>query len=407
MRKGSTGGLLPAEGINVLKKTEPVGHAHGRLMQTSGIHRLKEEFVKEESAAYFSLSNAGEIVDFNRAAIDLLGLDPKQLKSISLVDFIAKGSKQIFTGFISDIFLNGGRQTCKVVLSVDGKLPFQVSLTGYSTNKAQKCVIKMCCTSPLHSVPGNVCEECGHRFAQLHKLNEGKDKLFSIIAHDLRSPFNGLLGLTEIMAEGLQDMSMAQIGQMASIIRSSASKIYNLLDNLLEWSLMQRGLTPFTPSTIVLAEKIEECRILLAEMTHNKEITVSNEVPEDLEIFADPHMIGSILRNLFTNAIKFTPRGGAITFSAKQTYNNHVEIGIQDSGIGMDKEMIENLFQPGIAVNRKGTEDEPSTGFGLMICKDFIEKHSGKLWIESEPGKGSVFYFTIPAGGKATESNLI
>lgn len=240
-------------------------------------------------------------------------------------------------------------------------------------------------------------EELELKNVQLLKLNADKDKFLSIIAHDLRSPFNGLLGLTEILTGGLHEMTMDQIQQMAQLIRNSATNLYSLLDNLLEWSSMQRGLTTFVPVSLLLLPKISESMVLLKDAANKKDIVIIYAVPSDLEVFADGNMLGSIIRNLMTNAVKFTSKGGDITVSAKTLTERLVEISIRDTGIGMSKKMIDNLFHPDINTNRKGTEDEFSTGLGLMICKDFIEKLGGKLWIESEIGVGSVFYFTIPS----------
>jgi len=232
---------------------------------------------------------------------------------------------------------------------------------------------------------------------ELQKINAEKDKFFSIIAHDLRSPFNGFLGLTEIMAEGLPRMTLDEIQQIAVVMRNSAANLFHLLGNLLEWSRMQRGITTFLPNSVSLISKINENMVLTLEEANKKEITVNYNVPDDLEVFADSEMLGGIIRNLMTNAVKFTPRGGSISVSAKAVSDNSVHVSITDTGIGMSHKMIGNLFHLDIDTNRKGTEGESSTGLGLMICKDFIEKNGGKLWIESEEGKGSTFGFTLPA----------
>jgi len=232
---------------------------------------------------------------------------------------------------------------------------------------------------------------------ELQKINAEKDKFFSIIAHDLRSPFNGFLGLTEIMAEGLSHMTLDEIQQIAVAMRNSAANLFRLLGNLLEWSRMERGITTFLPKPVSLMSKINENMVLTLEEANKKEITINYNVPDNLEVFADSEMLGGIIRNLMTNAVKFTPRGGSISVSAKAVSDNSVHISVKDTGIGMSQNMIGNLFHLDVNTNRKGTEGESSTGLGLMICKDFIEKNSGQLWIESEEGKGSVFSFSLPA----------
>ncbi len=239
---------------------------------------------------------------------------------------------------------------------------------------------------------------------ELLRINTEKDKFFSIIAHDLRSPFNGFLGLTEIMVEGLPGMTRDEIHQMAVLMRKSATNLFSLLGNLLEWSRMQRGLTDFTPSSFLLMSKISESMMLVKDAADKKEILISYAVPKDLMVFADANMLGGILRNLVTNAVKFTRKGGFIIISARSVPGNSVEISVSDTGIGMSKELIDNLFHLDVNTGRKGTQGEYSTGLGLLICKDFIEKSGGKLDIESEEGKGSVFRFTIPESAELEET---
>ncbi len=242
-------------------------------------------------------------------------------------------------------------------------------------------------------------EEIQRKNVELQKINAEKDKFFSIIAHDLRSPFNGFLGLTEIMAEGLPHMTLDEIQSIAIAMRNSASNLFRLLGNLLEWSRMQRGLTIFKPVLFLLMSKIAESTALVVGEADKKEIAISFDIPEDIKVFADIEMFSAIMRNLVTNAVKFTPRGGNINVSAKTIPGKMVEISISDSGIGMCRNMIGNLFHLDVNTNRKGTEGEASTGLGLVICKDFIEKNGGELWVESEERKGSTFRFSLP--GKA------
>jgi signal transduction histidine kinase len=159
---------------------------------------------------------------------------------------------------------------------------------------------------------------------------------------------------------------------------------------------MQRGLIGFDPKPLLLKPKISEYLALNYETAYKKEIAFKIQIEDDLAIYADEYMAGSILRNLVTNALKFTPKGGTITISALPAANNMVEISIRDTGIGMDKKMVDNLFQLDINTSRKGTDGESSTGLGLIICKDFVEKHGGKLEVESDVDVGSVFTVNLP-----------
>ena len=230
---------------------------------------------------------------------------------------------------------------------------------------------------------------------EMKELNATKDKFFSIISHDLRSPFQIFLGFTRMMAEELPTLTLDEIQKIAVSMRSSANNLFNLLENLLQWSQMQRGLSSFKPEPFILSNGIVAIIELVREAADKKKIALNYDVPEGLTVLADAQMFESLMHNLIFNAVKFTPKGGKISIVAKPMPDNSVEISIKDTGIGMNKNMVENLFRLDMQTNRKGTEGEPSTGLGLIICKDFVEKHGGKIWVESEEGKGTTFYFTL------------
>ncbi|MEI7662282.1 MAG: PAS domain-containing protein [Bacteroidota bacterium] len=232
---------------------------------------------------------------------------------------------------------------------------------------------------------------------QLFTANAEKDKFFSILAHDIRSPFNAFLGLTSIIAEDLPSLRLEEIQKIGLTMRNSAANLYRLLENLLEWSLLQRGLTTFQPVSFLLHPLVSESLVFALESAAKKEIELNCLIPEDLMVYADEKMVGGIIRNLSSNAVKFTPKGGKVTITAKQVPGQSVEISVSDNGIGMNSELLTNLFHLDINISRKGTDGEPSTGLGLIICKDFIEKNNGKLKVESEEGKGTSFFFTLPA----------
>jgi len=249
--------------------------------------------------------------------------------------------------------------------------------------------------------------EIQNKNEELRKVNAEKDKFFSIIAHDLRSPLSGFMGLTEILAEGSLNIPIEELHKLALAMKNSATNVFRLLGNLLEWSRMQRGLTVFVPELLLLNSVISESMIQITEDAIKKDITIDFEIPGDLCVFADKNMLDSILRNLVSNAVKFTPKGGRITVSAQSDFVKMAEILIEDTGIGMNKEMITKLFRLDTNTNRKGTEGEYSTGLGLVICKDFIEKQGGKLLVESEEGKGSIFKFALPIMSDKEEIKVI
>lgn len=222
-----------------------------------------------------------------------------------------------------------------------------------------------------------------------------KDKFFSIIAHDLRGPFNGLLGFTDLLYENLDTMSLEEIRSIAKNLKGSVKNTYSLLENLLEWFRMHRGMIAFNPEPIHLRQLQREVFESVAEMAVNKNITLSASVFEKQTIDADRYMLEAILRNLLTNAIKFTREGGEVLLIIDQQAEGHVSFMVKDNGIGMKPGMLENLFNLDVKTSRLGTNNEPSTGLGLLLCKEFVEKHGGRIWAESEPGKGSVFCFNI------------
>ncbi|MGE5395376.1 MAG: ATP-binding protein, partial [Candidatus Saccharibacteria bacterium] len=244
-------------------------------------------------------------------------------------------------------------------------------------------------------------KEISQKNEELENLNATKDKFFSIIAHDLRSPFNSLLGLTEMLSVDLPNMSKEDVQPMVNIIYKSTNNLYRLLENLLQWSQIQSGTIPFDPKPVSLKLVIDESVEVTKEPAMLKEIDIASTVNNQLMVYADSNMLQTVIRNLMSNAIKFTPKGGKVTVAAFRTEDNQVEISVADTGIGISETMIGNLFRMDVKTNRMGTEREPSNGLGLLLCKEFVEKHGGKIWVESEVDKGSVFHFTIPAPSKS------
>ena len=229
----------------------------------------------------------------------------------------------------------------------------------------------------------------------LQIINSEKDKFFSILAHDLRGPLSAFVSATQIIAEEIQTMGIEEIKEITLSMKTSATNIYSLLENLLEWSRLRRGVMDFIPEKINLKKKIEECVAVLSESARKKGIEILISIPEVIDVLADSLMFDTVIRNLISNAIKFTPVGGKVTLTAGYIEDHIVEIKISDSGIGMTPELKDKLFLLNEKTSRKGTEGEPSTGLGLLLCKEFIEKHNGKIRVESEVGKGSTFSFTI------------
>lgn len=231
---------------------------------------------------------------------------------------------------------------------------------------------------------------------ELLKLNAEKDKFFTVIAHDLRSPFSSLLGFAQLMVKELPGLSADESRKMAVNMSNSANKLFNLLENLLEWSRIQRGLISCSPKQFSLQDEVSESIQMIVEAADNKKIKILCDVPEGLMLKADRKMFNSLMRNLVFNAIKFTPKGGQVNISAILLTDQSVQISVRDTGIGMNKQMIGKLFKMNERITRYGTEGEPSTGLGLILCKEFVEKHHGIISVESEEGKGTTVHFIMP-----------
>ena len=230
---------------------------------------------------------------------------------------------------------------------------------------------------------------------QLKELNSSKDKFFSIIAHDLRSPFHALLGMSDLLATEVDEFSREEIKKFAGEMNTSLKNQFKLLENLLEWSRLQTGKVQYAPVKINLSEKVRDITALLAGNALKKNITITNLVLQSSFLFVDANMLQSILQNLVANAIKFTKPGGSIQISTKQK-NNMINILIKDSGIGISKENLHDIFRTDSTVTTLGTENERGTGLGLLLCKEMIERHGGTISVESELEKGTTFSFTLP-----------
>jgi len=231
---------------------------------------------------------------------------------------------------------------------------------------------------------------------ELSELNATKDKFFSIIAHDLRSPFQGFIGITHIMAEEIDNFPRERLISLAKEINESAVNLHKLLLNLLDWARMQEGNISFKPTRITASQIAVYKNDLIVKKGRQKGIDIGFNIPDDISIHADEVMFNSIIRNLISNAVKFTKPGGKITVSVKKTGNNMAEFSVEDTGIGMSEDLCKKLFKMNEKVGTTGTDGELSTGLGLLLCKEFITKNGGTIRVESRENKGSTFYFLLP-----------
>ncbi|MDP3645210.1 MAG: PAS domain-containing sensor histidine kinase [Bacteroidota bacterium] len=230
---------------------------------------------------------------------------------------------------------------------------------------------------------------------ELQKLNITKDKFFSIIAHDLKSPFNAIMGFSELMLKNYNDLDDATFIKGLKTIESAGNHAFKLVENLLLWSKNQSKGKNFNPEWLNLNKQVAESLILAESAIQNKELRVNFNQQKTFNIFADRNMIDLVLRNLISNAIKFTNKKGKISITIAEQ-NQEILTSITDNGIGISENKLATIFDLDKPKNTLGTENEQGTGLGLILCKDFIENHGGKIWVESAPGKGSTFIFSLP-----------
>lgn len=230
---------------------------------------------------------------------------------------------------------------------------------------------------------------------KLTTINTEKDRFFSIIAHDLKNPFNIMIGITSILASGEVKVKREEEIQFLKDLHQVATEGYKLLQNLLEWARIQRGESRFLPEVLDIKQLITESTDLLDHMAARKNINLSIQVPQGTHAYADKNMLSTVLRNLISNALKFTHKGGDIIIGS-DLKRNYLKLYVKDNGIGISEKDQEKLFRIDTSFSNIGTEQETGTGLGLILCKGFVEQNGGKIWVESKVGEGCTFFFTIP-----------
>ncbi len=230
---------------------------------------------------------------------------------------------------------------------------------------------------------------------QLKELNANKDKFFSIIAHDLQSPLSSLRTITQCAAEHLESDNLEKLKEIIELQQTSTDKLFKLLENLLTWSRIQRGMIEYRPQPIEIGTIVARNIALFALNAAHKQITLRNSIQEEMTAYADYQMVDTIVRNLIANALKFTDAHGTVTVSATQKAHD-IAVSVSDTGIGIEKKHLPKLFRIDVKYKRLGTAHEQGTGLGLILCKEFVERNGGRIWVESEVGKGSRFTVSLP-----------
>lgn len=345
------------------------------------------------------INSKSQIIEVNQAGLQMLGYNKDELlgkqadsifDSSSLIKF---SNQQIWEK------LNHGNIVNDVEISIISKSGQQIPMSLSASrieyeNNINQGIIYLVRDISERKVTMEILKK---NEKQLRKSNATKDKFFSIIAHDLKNPFHAILSSSRLLKEGFDEMDTQENKELISYINQSSEVVFELLQNLLSWSRSQQGIIHYKPSTVNLNSFVSENIKTFNDMANQKRITVTTNINPDIFVHTDIDMASTILRNLISNAIKFSPENENIKISAKLAGHkqNRAEIVVQDYGIGMDKAFYKNLFN----IDRKtsANKTETGTGLGLILCKEFIDKMDGKIWVESEPGKGSKFYFTLTA----------
>lgn len=231
---------------------------------------------------------------------------------------------------------------------------------------------------------------------QLEEANAAKDKFFSIIAHDLRSPFTTIASFIRLITKNIDTLEKTDILKLSLDLKHSTDKTQALLDNLLWWARAHTGQLIHSPQSINAARLFNETITVMQQTADEKGISLENTIPEHILVSCDRHMVNTAIRNLVSNAIKFTRQDGKVIVSAVDT-RDHVEFLIADNGVGMSENIKNSIFKVDSKITTKGTADEKGSGLGLLLCKEFIELNGGQIWVESIPDKGTTFHFTLPA----------
>jgi len=236
---------------------------------------------------------------------------------------------------------------------------------------------------------------------QLEELNLSKDKFFSIIAHDLKNPFNALIGFTDMLITEFDELDNNEKIELLHLTNKASQDTFELLENLLQWSRKQTGSLKFQPEIVDIYTIVQKTVNLLQGNASQKKIFLISEVKQNSIAFCDAQMINTVIRNLITNAIKFTSEGGSVTISCEFLASiNKLQIEVKDTGVGMSENDMKKLFKIDVKLTTTGTNNETGTGLGLILCKEFVEVNGGRIFVESIMNEGSTFKFTLPVAGE-------
>jgi len=370
---------------------------------------LKLSVLENESLCIALFSDNGELIFANKTMTALFIIPGKPSGNIlnpsfeKLAGFKSKTSL-VYKGFLTlgtyssintSILVRAYRKDNEILIigGVDTRQLSQQNETMHNLNREisnlQRLLIKE--KSSLEQI----LRQLNQANIELKEANATKDKFFSIIAHDLKNPFNALIGFSELLMENQKTMEPQEIEEMVQMLNNASHQAYKLLEDLLMWSKAQQGKIAFIPQKIIANDIFDEIQSNLENVAAKKSIFIKFDDSTDTALYADSNMLKTILRNLISNAIKFSSRGGEVRVHIEKE-GEFARMTVSDNGTGISETNLNRLWQLSGQFTTKGTENEEGTGLGLVLCKEFVDKHGGKIWAESELGKGSNFMFTIP-----------
>lgn len=394
----------------IRKKSKPEFDQHGKLIRiVSSAHDISkqknaEQAIKEHDEslnkilenipyAVFTHDLDGNILLVNKMASRYTGYTRNELLQMNVKDIDKESISRKDRELIWQEFQPGKQ---KRILShhfrKDGtKYPVEVMITGIHYHDAPIILaIAQDITERVEAEQALIKSE-----KELKELNAAKDKFFSIIAHDLKSPFGSVLGISELLNQKIDNKDFEQLSIMSRLLLKAATQSYDLLNNLLVWSRAQSGKIKFKPEQIRLCNLIEGIVALFSITAEEKGVKFEIKCAKNIEACADPNMLNAVFRNLISNALKYSFEGGMITLLVEES-EKEIHIVVKDEGVGIKENLVSKLFKLEEDISTPGTKGEGGTGLGLKLCKEFVGIHGGKIWVESKWKKGSEFHFTLP-----------
>ena len=419
-------GIL-SSGLDITEKknSENVQRVIGEILQASNSESDINEFFKFIHSSvkvlmpaenfYIALHNKGEnIISFPYFVDQVEKIAPQKRLGRGLTEYVLRSGKSILVNREKDVELVSkgevdliGEPTkiwlgipLKIQDSTIGVLVVQDYYNEKTYGKNEKEILELISFAISRSIERKrVEQEKNELIEKLRDLNASKDKLISLISHDLRSPFNSLLGFSEILVSEFDSLTHDEILEYLKVIYDSSKNLFNMTNNLLQYSRIQMGRIEFNPKIINLSKQVKSSINLIKGNAIKKHINLMLNIDNSIHVFADEDMLNSIIQNLVSNGIKFTRKGGDVKIFAEERQNEKeekvVKISIEDNGIGIYEPDIENIYKNKIN-STPGTDKEYGTGLGLLLVKEFIERNSSKLSISSKVNAGSTFSFTLP-----------